>query len=34
MNKLQERLDPREPFQPNSLPGVDQLQQQATRSGS
>jgi membrane protein required for colicin V production len=34
MNKLQERLDPREPFQPNSLPGVDQLHQQATRSGS
>ncbi len=34
MNKLQERLDPREPFQPNNLPSVDQLQQQATRSGS
>jgi membrane protein required for colicin V production len=34
MNKLQERLDPREPFQPNNLPSVDQIQQQAARSGS
>jgi membrane protein required for colicin V production len=34
MNKLQERLDPREPFQPNDLPSVDQLKQQAVRSGS
>ncbi len=29
MNKLQERLDPREPFQPNTLPSVGQLEQQA-----
>ncbi len=34
MNKLQERLDPREPFQPNNFPSVDQLKQQAAHSGS
>ncbi|HTQ40281.1 MAG TPA: CvpA family protein [Pirellulales bacterium] len=31
MDKLQERLDPREPFQPNNLPSVDQLEQKAAQ---
>jgi membrane protein required for colicin V production len=34
MNKLQERLAPREPFTPNNLPGIDQLQQRATGGAS
>jgi membrane protein required for colicin V production len=34
MNKLQERLNPREPFTPNNLPGIDQLEQRATGAAS
>lgn len=36
LNKLEQRLDPSEPFQPNKLPSVDQLQRKATQftSGS
>jgi membrane protein required for colicin V production len=30
MNKLQERLDPRAPFQPNNLPSIDQLEHHAS----
>jgi membrane protein required for colicin V production len=32
LNKLEERLDPKSPFQPNNLPSVDQLQRQASRA--
>jgi membrane protein required for colicin V production len=34
MDKLQERLNPREPFQPNNLPSVGQLEQEATQATS
>ena len=32
VNKMEQRLDPREPFQPNNLPSVGQLEQQATQA--
>lgn len=31
LNKLEQRLDPSEPFQPNNLPSVDQLKNKATQ---
>ena len=36
LNKLEQRLDPSEPFQPNKLPSVDQFERKATQftSGS
>ncbi|HZZ27698.1 MAG TPA: CvpA family protein [Pirellulales bacterium] len=32
VNKLEQRLNPREPFQPNNLPAIGQLEEKATES--
>jgi membrane protein required for colicin V production len=32
LNKLEQRLNPQEPFQPNNLPGIDHLEQQAAQA--
>ncbi|HEY2827586.1 MAG TPA: CvpA family protein [Pirellulales bacterium] len=34
IDKLQQRLDPRAPFQPNNLPSIDQLERQASGATS
>jgi membrane protein required for colicin V production len=34
VNKLQQRLNPQEPFQPNNLPSMNQLEQQASQATS